>query len=199
MTTLHINYDNLKKLESLPDKIKADVIRKSLFKSIFNTTRNIQNFSAREIRKTNLINFSVKATIHRIKLSKIQAGKELKDYHASINYDAINEALSSFPTQRQWTIGTDEKFHVGFLAKVLGRTIMPLPKTFLSPKSKYSYKRVGKESYPLKKAYVENSSISDVVRYENLLLSKIIDRTKLRYEAEIKRNIQRNLYSLDLK
>lgn len=197
MATLKINYDQLKQLESLPQKIKGNVIRHSLRKAISDTRENISEFAFKKLEKSRLIKFDrKKAQKKRISFSKISEGFSFETIKGYMRFSTINESLSSFPWRKTTTKGTDGKTYPSFIARVLGKSVMPMPKTFISNKKLWSVKRITKNSYPLRKAFVEGASISDLLRFDNKLLNDIIYRTNRKYESEIQRNIRWNLMKL---
>lgn len=196
MSTLRINYDQLKKLESLPQRIKNDVIRSSLRSSISNTRETVSEFAFKKLEKSRLISFDRNVQKKRITFSKITEGFTFETIKGYIRFSTINESLSSFPWRRTTTRGTDGKTYTSFIAKVLGRTIMPMPKTFISKKKLWSVKRTTNKQYPVRKSYIDNSSISDLLRFDNNLLNAIISRSNKKYESEIQRKIRWNLMKI---
>ncbi|MES2614089.1 MAG: hypothetical protein V4591_01600 [Bdellovibrionota bacterium] len=196
MAILKINYDQLQKLEALPQKTKGDVIRNSLVASILKTSTAVSEFAFKKLEKSRVIKFDRKVQLKRITLSKISEGQSFESIHAYLRFSTINEYLSSFPWKKTNTIGVDGRRYPSFIAQVLGRTIAPMPKTFISNKKQWSLKRTTSSSMPLKKAQVEASSISDLLRHESNLLNEILARTKRKYESEIQRNMRWNLMKL---
>jgi hypothetical protein len=196
MAILKINYDQLQQLESLPQKIKGNVIRNALVTSILNTRTAVSEFAFKKLEKSNLVKFDRKVQKNRITLSKISNGNTFDSVHAYLRFSTINESLSSFPWQRRTTIGTDGKTYRSFIAQVLGKSIAPMPKTFVSNIKHWSLKRTSNKAYPLRKAYMNHSSISDLLRYERNLLNIICSRTRSKYESEIQRNMRWNLMKM---
>ena len=196
MAILKINYDQLQQLESLPQKIKGEVIRNSLMTSILNTRTNVSEFAFKHLEKSKLVKFDRKVQTKRITLSKISEGHSFDTIHADLRFSIINESLSSFPFQRTTTTGTDGKTYPSFIAQVLGKSIAPMPKTFISNIRGWSLKRTSNKSYPLKKAYIKHSSISDLLRHDTNLLDMIYARTHSKYESEIQRNMRWSLMKL---
>ena len=196
MAILKINYDQLQKLESLPQKIKGEVIRNSLVTSILNTRTTVSEFAFKKLEKSRLMKFDRNVQKKRITLSKITDGYSFENIHAYLRFSTINESLSSFPWAKTTNTGTDGRMHPSFIATVLGRTIAPMPKTFISNKKKWSLKRTTKHSTPLRKAKTNNSSMSDLLQFDNNLLNSIIERTRRKYESEIQRNMRWGLMKL---
>ena len=196
MSLLKINYDQLQKLESLPEKIKGDVIRKSLVTSILSTSKTASDYAFKNLEKSRLLKFDRNVQKRRITLSKISEGHTFDSVHAFLRVSTINESLSSFPWKSTMTEAKNGHMYKSFIANVLGQKIQPMPKTFISNIRHWSLKRTTGQSYPLKKAYVKNSSISDLLRYEKKLLDNIISRTKTKYESEIQRNMRWALMKL---
>jgi hypothetical protein len=196
MAILKINYDQLQQLEALPQQIKGKIIRNALVTSILNTRTTVSDFAYKKIEKSNLIKFNRNVQKKRITLSKISEGFSFDSIHAYLRFSTINESLSSFPWTKTTTKGTDGRMHPSFIAQVLGKAIAPMPKTFISNKKQWSLKRTTKSSMPLKKAYVEHSSISDLLMFKKSLLDSIILRTKRKYESEIGRNMRWGLMKL---
>ncbi|MES2615655.1 MAG: hypothetical protein V4591_11635 [Bdellovibrionota bacterium] len=196
MAILKINYDQLQQLESLPQKIKGEVIRNSMVTSILNTSTAVSEFAFKNLEKSKFVKFDRKVQKKRITLSKISEGNSFDTIHANLRFSTINESLSSFPWQKTTTTGTDGKTYSSFIAQVLGKSIAPMPKTFISKIRAWSVKRTTSKSYPLKKAYVQHSSISDLLHYDNNLLDKILAKTRTKYESEIQRNMRWGLMKL---
>lgn len=196
MAILKIHYDDLQKLESLPQKIKNDVIRNSLVTSILSTRIAVSEFAFKKLEQSKLIKFDRKVQKKRITLSKISDGTNFENIRAFIRFSTINESLSSFPWKKTTTIGTNGRTYPSFIASVLGRSIAPMAKTFISNKKKWSLRRITSNSEPLRKAKVGNSSISDLLRFDNHILNNIIMRTNKKYESEIQRNLRRGLMKL---
>lgn len=196
MVLLKINYDDLYKLESLTMDIKQSILKKSLTESILATSRAVSQFAIKKIERDGTINIDRNILEKRIKLSKISTGSEIKDIASYLRFSTINESLSSFSWKKTTAKGTDGKRYSSFIANVLGKTIEPIPKTFISGKKKISLKRVGKSTYPVRKAFVENSSISDMLRFNGALLDAIIQRACRKYESEIQRNVRWNLMKM---
>lgn len=196
MSILKINYDQLQQLESLPQKIKNDVIRNSLVTSILNTRTAVSEYAFKSLEKSRYVKFDRKVQLKRISLSKISEGYSFDNIHAYLRFSTINESLSSFPWQRTTTTGTDGKTYPSFIAQVLGHSIAPMPRTFISNIRGWSLKRTTKKSYPLKKAYVKHSSISDLLRFDKNLLDNIVFRTKRKYESEIQRSMRWGLMKI---
>ncbi len=196
VSILKINYDQLQQLESLPQKIKNDVIRNSLVTSILNTRTTVSEFSFKNLEKSRLVKFDRKVQKNRITLSKISDGYSFDSIHASLNFSTINESLSSFPWRKTKVRGTDGKMYPSFIAQVLGKLILPMPKTFMSNIRSWSVKRTSNKAYPLKKAFIINSSISDLLRFDKNLLDTIIAKTNSKYESEIQRNMRWGLMKL---
>ena len=184
MAILKINYDDLQKLEYLPQKIKQNVIRNSLVTSILNTRTAVSEFAFKKLEQSKIIKFDRKVQKKRITLSKISDGTKFENVHAYLRFSTINESLSSFPWKKTTTIGTNGRMYPGFIANVLGRSIVPMPKTFISNKKKWSLKRLTPNSLPLRKAKIDHSSISDLLRFDNHILNNIITRTNRKYEYE---------------
>ena len=188
MSILKINYDQLKQLESLPQKIKGEVIRNSLVISILNTRTTVSEFAFKKLK------FDRNIQKKRITLSRITDGYKFHNIHAYLRFSTINESLSSFPWQL--VPSPSGAWRTGFKAQVLGKTIGPMPKTFISNIKKWSLKRTTSKSMPLRKAMINNSSISDLLKFDNNLLNTIIERTKRKYESEIQRNMRWRLMKL---
>ena len=196
MAILKINYDQLQQLESLPHKIKVDVIRSSLLLSIKKTRESISELAFKKLEQSRLVKFDRKAQKKRITFSKISDGFSFDTVRGYMRFSTINESLSSFPWRKTTTTGTDGRTHPSFIAQVLGQSIAPMAKTFISNKKLWSVKRTEKTSYPVRKAYINNSSISDLLRFDNSLLNMIIARTNRKYESEIQRNMRWKLRNI---
>ncbi len=191
MSILKIQYDQLEKLKSLPEKIQREVMWKALFTSITNTQNTVSEYAMKSIEKEGLVKIDHKAMLRRIKKGKITQGSDIKDVYSYLKFSATNEYLSSFPWVKTYTKGTDGKTYPSFIAYVLGRKIDPMPKTFISNKKKLSLKRVSNyDPKKIKKAYTVNSSISDMLRFKKDILYKIINRTEKKYQSEINRNVR---------
>ena len=197
MSILRINYDQLKRLESLPDKIKKEVMYKSLVTSILNTKETVSKYAIERMEKEGVIKIDRKVMEKRIRLSKITLGDDIKDVRSYIRFSTINESLSSFPWKKTYAKGTDGKVYPSFIAQVLGRQINPMPKTFITNKKNISLKRISKDPNELRKASIEKSSISDMLRFKTNILDKIIARTNKKYESEINSNIRWQIMKME--
>ncbi|MBX9838474.1 MAG: hypothetical protein K2X69_09200 [Silvanigrellaceae bacterium] len=190
MSILKINYDQLQKLESLPEAIKKDVMWKALCTSILNTKETVSEYAIKCMERDGVIKIDHKVMLKRIALGKIKQGTDVKDVYSYLRFSTINESLSSFPWKKTYTKGTDGKVYPSFITQVLGRQIDPMPKTFISNKKHISLKRISKDQKELRKAFTEKSSISDMLRFKTNILDKIIARTNKKYESEINRNVR---------
>ena len=76
MSILKINYDQLLKLESLPQNIKKEVLWKSLCTSILNTKETISEYAIKCIEREGVIKIDHKVMLKRISIGKIKQGTE---------------------------------------------------------------------------------------------------------------------------
>lgn len=169
---------------------------KSLVTSILSTSQTISKYAIERMEREGVIKIDRKVMEKRVRLGKITQGSDIKDVRSYLRFSTINESLSSFPWKKTTTKGTDGKTYPSFIAQVLGKQVNPQPKTFISNKKQISLKRIGSDPNVLRKASVDASSISDMLRFKKSILDKIIARTERKYESEINRNVRWGIIKL---
>ena len=190
---IQIRSEDLQKLDGMTDKLREQVILKSLRAAIRNTAKYARTFSFRRVRDSKVIKLKKANIANRIYCSQEVSGNSLTSMKGYLRFSHFDEYTSLFPLKKVRVTGSDNRTHIGFEANVLGKVVAPINKVFISPLQKMSLSRLdGRDT--LEKYTTEGSSLSDVIRYESGLLSDIKLASSGRYEKEISRQIRRQLY-----
>lgn len=193
---IDIKYNDLLKLENMANEVRENVLKKALRIAIKKTTKYSSSFASLKVRESKLINLKKKYMGKRVFSGHKLVATDINSMSGHVTFSHFNEYASLFPIKEDYFFrGT--RSYKSFMADVLGKQVGNLKKTFLSPHQHMTIKRLSRDSDDLYKFAPENSSLSDVLRKDDVLLNSLIIAAKTRYEKEISRQISRALYAME--
>ena len=188
---IHINYDDLEKLNRLTDELKNKMMESSLRSSMNISMDKVRKRAASYIRNSRLIPNISQDTLIKKKIRKSRIfGTQMNNLKSYLFFSTENEYATRFPT-RIVNVGKYKSFESKILDKIIGK----FPKIYQDPKSKFITLIRNSNNRNEKRSQFKptGTSISDVLRFSTDTMTKIQTYSQHTFEMTVSRELRKNI------